>query len=221
MMLNIPSQEDIKCGQAIYTKKSLSLYDLIVTKFSNYFVWQCSRKILINFFKENTSTNHLDIGVGTGYFLRKLYLTPGNQRIGLLDLNEHCLDYAKQRLNQFHPEVYQHDVFEPFTSITNKFDSVSLNYVLHCLPGSMSQKAITFDHIKAVLNPGGKLFGTTILGKGINQNYLAKKLLAIYNSKKIMDNINDDKEMLLNELKKRFSYVQLKINGCVALFVAM
>lgn len=216
-----PNQEDITCGQAIYTKKSLPLYDLIVTKLSNQFAWRCSRKILIHFFKENTSINHLDIGVGTGYFLRKLHLTPGNQRIGLLDLNEHCLDYAKNRLNQFHPEVYKHDVFEPFTSITKKFDSISLNYVLHCLPGTMSQKAKTFDHIKEVLNPEGKIFGTTILGKGIHHNFLAKKLLAIYNRKKIMNNINDDKEILLKELQNKFSHVQLRVIGCVALFVAM
>ena len=165
--------------------------------------------------------NHLDIGVGTGYFLQKLHLTPGKQRIGLLDLNEHCLEYAKNKLNQFKPEVYHHDVFEPFTRITKKFDSISLNYVLHCLPGTISQKAKTFDHIKDVLNPGGKMFGTTILGKGVNHNFLAKKLLTIYNSKKIMNNINDDKEILLNELQNRFSHVELKIIGCVAFFVAM
>lgn len=219
-MLNKPSEHDIQCGQAVYTKKSLPLYDLIVTKFSNRFIWQCSRNDLIQFFKENTSHNHLDIGVGTGYFLEQLHLTPGKQRIGLLDLNKHCLDYAENKLKQFHPEVYQHDVFEPFTSITKKFDSVSLNYVLHCLPGTMSQKALSFDHIKDVLNPGGKLFGTTILGKGTHQNCLAKKLMAFYNSKKIFHNVNDDKEMLLNELNKRFANVQLTVKGCVALFVA-
>lgn len=220
-MLNIPNQEDIHRGQAIYTKKSLPLYDLYVTKFSNLFVWQCPRKILINFFKANTSPNHLDIGVGTGYFLQQLNLIPGKQRIGLLDLNENCLAHAKKNLHQYHPEIYQHDVFEPFTSITKKFDSVSLNYVLHCLPGTMSQKARTFDHIKDVLNPGGKVFGTTILGKGVKHNYLAKKLLPIYNRKKIMCNMNDDKEILLNELKNRFSHVELKVIGCIALFVAM
>jgi ubiquinone/menaquinone biosynthesis C-methylase UbiE len=220
IMLNKPDQADIKCGQAVYTKKSLSLYDFIVTRFSNRFIWQCPRQDLIHFFKENTSHNHLDIGVGTGYFLEQLHLTPGKQRIGLLDLNKHCLDYAEMKLHQFYPEVYQHDVFEPFTSITNKFDSVSLNYVLHCLPGTMSQKAVTFDHVKDVLNPGGKFFGTTILGKGTRQHCAAKKLQAIYNNKKIFHNLNDDKEILMVELKKRFSTVELKMKGCVALFVA-
>lgn len=71
------------------------------------------------------------------------------------------------------------------------------------------------------MNPGGKMFGTTILGKGVNHNFLAKKLLTIYNNKKIMNNINDDKEILLNELQNRFSHVELKVIGCVALFVVM
>src|SRR5947207_703451 len=139
-MHKLPDQEDIKYGQAIYTKKSLPLYDIVVTKFSNRFAWHCPRKILISFFQENISPNHLDIGVGTGYFLRKIHLVPSEQRIGLLDLNKECLDYAKKKLHLYHPEVYQQDIFESFTSIINKFDSVSLNYVLHCLPGTLPQK---------------------------------------------------------------------------------
>lgn len=217
-MFNKPNQEDIKYGQAIYTKKILPFYDLFVIKFSNSLIWHCPQKILINFFKKNISNNHLDIGVGTGYFLRKLNLKPDEQRIGLLDLNRNCLDYTKKRLAQFQPEVYQHDIFEPFTSIIKRFDSVSLNYVLHCLPGKLPQKTIVFDHIKEILTPGGKLFGATILGKGVNKNWPAEKLMAIYNNKKIFDNLNDDHETLLNELQKRFSDVQIELNGYVALF---
>lgn len=220
-MSNLPSQQDIKSGQAVYTKKNLLLYDLVVTKFSNRFAWKCSRKNLINFFKENISNNHLDVGVGSGYFLQKLHLMPKNQRIGLLDLNRDCLDFAKKKLHHLHPEIYQHNVFEPFNSITKKFDSVSMNYLLHCLPGTISQKAISFDHIKAVLNPGGKIFGSTILGKGVTNNWLANKLIDLYNDKNIFDNIHDDSEALLRELRKRFSFVKIKTEGSVTLFVAM
>lgn len=219
-MFNIPNQDDIKCGQAFYTKNTLPLYDLIVTKFSNRFAWRCPRKILIQFFKKHISKNHLDIGVGTGYFLQQMSLKPEQQRIGLLDLNKDCLDYAAKKLYQFHPEVYQHDIFEPFTSVTKKFDSVSLNYVLHCVPGTLSQKAVTFDHIKAVLNPDGKLFGATLLGKGINRNWLARNLMDTYNKKKIFTNVHDDSESLQSELSKRFSDVLIEVRGCVALFVA-
>lgn len=36
-----------------------------------------------------------------------------------------------------------------------------------------------------------------------------------------MHNLNDDYETLQSELKKRFSSVQVKREGCVALFVAI
>jgi len=143
----------------------------------------------------------LDIGVGTGYYLGKLNLNPNQQQLGLLDLNNNCLKYAKNKLKHLQPEIYQHSVFEPFTSITKKYNSASLNYVLHCLPGTIQQKAIAFDHIKAILNPSGKLFGTTLLGKGSNRNWLARKFLKIYNHKKIMNNHNDDYNTLFTELK--------------------
>lgn len=218
-MIKIPNQKEIRDGQAIYTKKNLILYDLIVTRLSNRFAWKCPRKVLIKFYQEHISGNHLDIGVGTGYFLDKTLRENHVERIGLLDLNSACLQYAKHRLNKFNVELYHHDVFKPFTGINEKFDSISLNYVIHCLPGTLLQKAIVFDNIKAVLNSNGVLFGSTLLGK-INKNKLADKLLALYNQKKIMHNLADDAETLEQELKNRFSYVQIKINGCVALFVA-
>ncbi len=59
-MFNKPNQEDIKYGQAIYTKKILPFYDLFVIKFSNSLIWHCPQKILINFFKKNIS-NNLDL----------------------------------------------------------------------------------------------------------------------------------------------------------------
>lgn len=219
-MLSSPSAEEIYHGQAIYSKSSLAIYDLFVTRFSNRFVWCCTREQQIEFFKQHISRNHLDIGVGTGGLLQHLELQPENQRLGLLDLNENCLMYAKNRLRYLNPEIYKHDVFQAFTDITKKFDTVSLNYVLHCLPGSLSQKAVVFDHIKAVLQPKGCLFGSTILGKSPQKNWLAKKLLALYNQKKIMHNLADDETELRQELNKRFSAVKIVNQGCVAMFVA-
>lgn len=220
LVLTTPNKEDTHPGQAFYTKKSLKIYDLIVTFFSNRFVWHCPRTVLIDFFRQNTSPNHLDIGVGTGYFLKQLDLIPSIQRLGLLDLNKDCLEYTKENLKEFNPEIYQHDIYEPFTRITKKFDSVSLNYVLHCIPGTLAQKSNVFDNIKAVLNPRGKLFGSTIIGKGVKRNWLAEKLTRFYNDKKIFSNLDDDKNTLQAELEKRFNKVEIKMQGCVALFVA-
>src|SRR5262245_3822545 len=133
-----PDKNDILSGQAVYSEKFLRIYDWLVTKFSNRFVWHCPWQILTDHFKKTISQNHLDIDVGTGYFFQKLKLTPGSLRLGLLDLNQNCLTVTANNLKALQPEIYCHDVFEPFTSITKKFDSVSLNYVLHCIPGTFS-----------------------------------------------------------------------------------
>jgi 2-polyprenyl-3-methyl-5-hydroxy-6-metoxy-1,4-benzoquinol methylase len=216
----IPSKEDIQSGAAIYTFKMLPIYDWLVTRFSNRFAWRCPRSLLIQFFRDNISLNHLDIGVGAGYFLQKANLPLDKQRIGLMDLNQDCLNYTAEKLAAYHPETYHQDLYAPINGITRKFDSVSINYVLHCMPGTLPQKAIAFNHIKSVLTPGGKLFGSTILGAGVKHNWLAKKLMRLYNAKKIFCNVNDDAITLEQELKKRFTKVSIKIQGCVALFTA-
>jgi hypothetical protein len=35
------------------------------------------------------------------------------------------------------------------------FDSIGLNYVLHCLPGTIRTKSMVFENLEALLNPGG------------------------------------------------------------------
>ena len=45
----------------------------------------------------------------------------------------------------------------------------SLNYVLHCLPGTIRTKAIALSHLKALTNPGAVIFGATLLHDGVPQ----------------------------------------------------
>lgn len=54
-------------GAAVYSKPLLSGYDLWVLGFSNTFVWRCPTRLLLEFYNEHISGNHLDVGVGTGY----------------------------------------------------------------------------------------------------------------------------------------------------------
>jgi hypothetical protein len=48
-----------------------------------------------------------------------------------------------------------------------RFDSIALNYVVHCLPASWPDKGVVFEHLKTMLNPGGTLFGATLVQVGI------------------------------------------------------
>ena len=42
-------------------------------------------------YQEHISLNHLEVGVGTGYFLQHCRFK-GTPRIALMDLNQNCLD---------------------------------------------------------------------------------------------------------------------------------
>ncbi len=213
----IMKNTEVEAGQAVYSKKVLSIYDIWVLGFSNHLLWQCPTRHISQAFINNVSSNHLDVGVGSGYYLKK-HLPKSTKRIALLDLNENSLQSAANGILSFHPEIYKRNVLEPLLLDSKGFDSISINYLLHCLPGDMTAKGILFSHLFDVLNQEGILFGSTILGKGPQQNYFAKKLMAIYNNKGIFSNQADDAIALEAGLKRYFQDVQIQVIGSVALF---
>ncbi|MDN3611480.1 class I SAM-dependent methyltransferase [Vibrio ostreicida] len=212
------NNDAVIAGQAVYSKKILSIYDLWVLGFSNHFLWKCPTKRIGHLFSALASTHHLDVGVGTGYYLKK-YLTSNTERIALLDLNRNSLGSTSKAIEHLDPEIYCQNALEPL-SIEQGFDSVSVNYLLHCLPGSIPEKSQLFTHLKAVMNPGGVLFGSTILGQGTARNAFATKLMAFYNKKGIFSNSQDDLNGLETALQHEFCDVNIDVVGCVALFSA-
>jgi hypothetical protein len=66
-----------------------------------------------------------------------------------------------------------------------------MNYLLHCLPGTISEKAIAFDHLLPLLNPGGVVFGSTILRVGVELGSLARAFLDFYNRTGVINNAGD------------------------------
>ncbi len=208
-----------EAGQAVYSKKVLTIYDWYVLGLSNYSFWRCPTRILREEFVQHASNNHLDVGVGTGYYLDNC-LSSSTQRLGLLDLNQNSLFHTSERVARFTPEIYQADILKPLTFPCAQFDSISINFLLHCLPGTITEKSIVFDHLNPLLNEKGVIFGSTILGRGTEQNFFAKKLMAIYNNKGIFGNSDDDYSALQDALHSRYSNVALRIQGCVAIFAA-
>src|SRR5262249_54866919 len=159
-----------------YTPLTLALYDLFVLGFSNSFVWRCHSRVLLDFYNEHISDRHLDIGVGTGYFLDKCRFPSTSPRIALFDLSLNSLAKTAARLHRYAPSRHLGNVLEPI-DIGGGFDSIGLNYLLHCVPGDLRTKSIVFEHVKVLLNDGGVVFGSTILGKDVPHNFLAGKLL--------------------------------------------
>ncbi|MDJ0735064.1 MAG: class I SAM-dependent methyltransferase [Nostocaceae cyanobacterium] len=211
---------DTISGAAIYSKSLLRIYDFFVLGLSNTFFWKCPTKLILHFYNQHVSEKHLDIGVGSGYFLDNCKFPNANPHIVLVDLNSNSLEYTAQRIGRYKPTTLLANVFQPLP-IESTFDSIGINYLLHCLPGNnILSKGIVFKNLKALLNDGGIIFGTTILGKGISHNIFAQQLMRIYNAKGIFGNTNDTREDLEAILKKCFRTYDIHIVGSVAFFAA-
>lgn len=213
-----PTKEQVEAGQSIYTKRILSAYDLIVLGISNRYIWNCSSARLEEHYNQHISANHLDVGVGTGYFLDRCQFPSKTPRVALMDLNPNALEYTSKRISRYQPETYKHNVLEPISTNIRQFDSVGINYLLHCIPGSISDKAIVFDRLARLVNQNGVIFGSTILYGGITKNFAAKWLMNVYNKKGIFSNTTDDLLRLEDALKQKLRDVSIEVVGCVALF---
>ena len=209
------TSKEVLTGHRIYTSRTLAFYDSIVLSFSNELLWQCPTRKLLDQFNKYVSNNHLDIGVGSGFFLNHCNFPTQAPRIGLMDLNTEALKYTAARISHYHPEIYVQNILDPIVFNQNKFDSISMNYLLHCLPGPIDRKSVVFDHINVLANPGALYFGATILN---SQSWAAKKLMAFYNKRGIFSNSSDTVKDLEEALEKRFSIISFEIIGCVALF---
>jgi SAM-dependent methyltransferase len=214
------TEGDARKGAAAYTPLALALYDLAVLRFSNSFVWKCTSRMLLDFYNEHISDTHLDIGVGTGYFLDKCRFPSTAPKIALFDLNPNSLAKSARRLCRYNPSCYMGNALQRIDICMSGFDSISLNYLLHCLPGNLASKSIVFEHVKPLLRDGGVIFGSTILGEGVGHNPLAKQLIKIYNARGIFSNLSDRQSDLEAGLKAHFDEHTIQIAGCVALFSA-
>lgn len=214
-----PDEAAIAKAHAIYTPVMLSIYDMLVHGLSNRFAWRCPTRRLLDLYRSHLSADHLEAGVGTGFFLDR----SGRRRfdrLALADINHHCLDRAGRRLARFEPALYQVNLLAPIDLDAPPFASVGLTYVLHCLPGRMSEKLVAVDHLRPLMGNGAVLFGATVLGRGIAPNRAARALLELYNAKGVFNNRSDDLESLSDGLRQRFDQVEVETTGCVALFRA-
>ncbi|KAI0917774.1 hypothetical protein AcV7_007100 [Taiwanofungus camphoratus] len=204
-------------------------YDFFVLFVSNYFIWRCpTRSVLVPFWKRHIGENaHLDVGVGTGYYpaAAASHLAK-TKNVTLFDLNPNTLATAERRLRHSgYPRLVdkvQQSIFHPLPeSLRAKFDSISLCYVLHCLPGAFPEKASrVFANLATALAPGGVVYGATILGRNVHHNWPGRCLMWIYNDKGIFGNRDDSVDDLEKVLKSQFEDVEVQVVGVVALFTA-
>jgi hypothetical protein len=64
---------DTHAGQASYTPAVLRIYDLFVLGFSSSYAWRCPSRQLLEHYQRHITSKHLDVGVGTGWFLDRCH----------------------------------------------------------------------------------------------------------------------------------------------------
>jgi hypothetical protein len=217
----MPATDDPSlAGRDVYTKAVLAIYDLWVHGLSNPLIWRCPTRHLRSLYERHLSSNHMDVGIGTGYFLDRLSFPSPNPRLILVDANDNSLEVAARRLRRYRPGLYRRDVLKPLSIEGPPFDSIGLTYLLYCLPGDIAAKAVVFDHLDGLLSDNGVIFGATVLGVGVHPSPIARKLMAAYNARGIFANVKDHPDDLRTVLGHRYATVQVEVVGCVALFAA-
>jgi ubiquinone/menaquinone biosynthesis C-methylase UbiE len=205
-------------GQAGYTPFLLAIYDPFVLGFMARAVWRCPAPPVVERYGKHLGHRHLDVGPGTGYFIEKA-APPAGTEITLLDPNPNVLVRCSRRLAAMHPTTVEADVMKPLP-VDGPFDSAALNFVLHCLRGPQSHKAVAIRNVAAVLEPDGVLFGGTVLGTAERHAPQARAILWAFNRKGDFDNLGDTAEGLRQILEESFQTVEIEVVGSAALFTA-
>ena len=206
-------------GQAGYTPFLLAIYDPFVLGFMARVVWRCPTPPVIERYRKHLGHRHLDVGPGTGYFIEKA-APPAGTEITLLDPNPNVLARCSRRLAAMHPTTVEADVMKPLP-VDGPFDSAALNFVLHCLRGPQSHKAVAIRNVAAVLEPDGVLFGGTVLGTAERHTPQARAILRAFNRNGDFDNLGDTAEGLRQILEQSFQTVEVEVIGSAALFTAI
>jgi hypothetical protein len=211
--------DELRLSVRLYTPFVLAVYDAFVLQFSSRAAWRFSAPRILELYNRHLSGNHLEIGVGTGYFLDKAIFPTAQPRITLVDLNANTLKATSRRIARYAPRSMVANALEPI-SFESKFDSIGMNYVLHTMPGRMKRKAEVLRLARGYLNDGGVLFGTTLLGAGTDANALARILMRAYNRLKWFSNQQDTLADLEAGLRTHFGRYEVRVIGPTAVFEA-
>lgn len=209
-----------RVGQMFFSTMSHRLYDTGLYKFVTGSIWRCPTALLLDNYADNISNNHLEVGVGSGYFLQRTLCAEFLDRLLLSDLNRRCLAKSGARLAAFAPEMLEHNIQQPLPISARGFKSVGMNYVLHCIPGRFSRNQAIFQNVHAALEEEGVFFGATLIPDKFRDGIASWLLMRALNGLGIFNNSNHRVDELKGALKVYFSKVEVSMVGNAAVFVA-
>jgi hypothetical protein len=208
----------IKRSQQFFNKGSLFFYDFLLYGVISKYAWGCSIRRLEAHYQKYVRHNHLEVGVGTGFLLNRIEFDVPHPRLALMDLRPACLAKTKRKLSRYAPETYIQNLLEPISLKIEQFDSIGINYVIHCIPGRFKEKGVAFSHLRTLLSDNGILFGTTVLSDNIHKNWLAKPFMALMNDLGVFNNRNDNAQDLKAYLETHFQLIEFEVVGVTAFF---
>lgn len=220
MAVRTDAGDPAHAGQAAYTRFTLPFYDLLVMRYTLPRLWRCPKSRILKLYDENAGNRHLDVGVASGYLINRCRFSSDSPEITLMDLNPSSLQFAARRLRRYGPRTNRANVLEPWGLPAESFESIAMSNLLHCVPGTLRDKRVAFEHAKDALAPGGTLFGATVLGLEADHSKRSRKAIERLNRKGSFSNLDDRQEDLEAGLAATFPSYEVQVEGVVALFTA-
>ena len=201
-----------------YSGIMLRLYDLFVLRFTSPYAWGCDRDSIARLYATYGTTQHAEVGVGSGHFLSA---QPKDhwETLTLIDPNPAALSYTSARVGGT-PTVYAANILCESGLPRRRHKSVAANYLLHCLPGPMAAKEPAIRNLSRLTDEDGTLFGATVIGRSAEHNLLGRALMWACNRTGTFGNTLDTESELRLLLERYFSTVVIRRQSTVALFVA-
>ncbi|SHF30756.1 class I SAM-dependent methyltransferase [Streptoalloteichus hindustanus] len=218
----VTTEAEVIAGQAMYTRWTLPAYDVAVLGIASPLVWGCGRRRLLRNYQDNIGARHVELGVGTGWFLDHCSFPVARPRITLVDLNPTALRHTADRLARYNPTPVRANVLEPLPVPAREHDSVGLNYLLHCVPGDLRTKGVVLAHAAAATRSGGRVFGSTVLTHGVRPRPQARLFLRALNARGVFHNVDDRLDDLREQLEQpHFASYDLTVHRSIAVFSAV
>ncbi|WP_460696674.1 class I SAM-dependent methyltransferase [Nocardia thraciensis] len=217
-------QTAVREAAAPYSVAFLTVYDVWVIRLSNRYGWRCDAHTMLEPYHQHVGQRHLEVGPGSGWYLSHTRFPDGPAQITLMDLNPTPLAFTARRLRKAGHSVDEvvGSVLDPVPAAAGiGYDSIGLNFVMHCIPGNFTEKGAAFRHLAKVLADNGVLFGSTILGRDRTPRTLFGRFLTTaYSRAGAFNNSDDDRDDLEAALDAAFDEHTVTDVGDVTLFSA-